>query len=97
MVLGALGLGLFGLGGLGLAYLAILWVLGARPIGDRPLLAYSSAMLGVGAQFVSLGILAELVTAFQIRSVATFSVAETVGRAALLLTFLQPLRTARWT
>ncbi len=81
-VLGALGLLLFGLGGLGLVYLAIVWVAGVRPIGDRPLLAYSSAMLGVGAQFVSLGILAELVTAFQIRSVATFSVAETVGEPA---------------
>ena len=78
-VLGALGLFFFGIGGLGLLYLAILWIIGDRPIGDRPLLAYSSALLGVGAQFISLGILAELVTAFQIRSVETFSVAETVG------------------
>ncbi len=70
---------LFGLGGLGLAYLATLWVLGERPIGDRPLLAYSSTMLGVGTQLVSLGILAELVTAFQIRMVDTFSVAETIN------------------
>jgi len=78
-VLGGLGLLLLGVGSLGLAYLAGLWILGHRPIGDRPLLAYSSAMLGVGTQLLSLGVLAELVTAFQIRSVDTFSVAETVN------------------
>lgn len=78
-LLGAAGLALFGLGGLGLLYLAGLWVAGVRPIGDRPLLAYSSTMLGVGTQLVSLGILAELITAFQIRLVDTFSVAETLN------------------
>ncbi len=78
-VLGAVGFLLFGLGGLGLAYLAALWVAGVRPIGDRPLLAYSSTMLGVGTQLVSLGIIAELLTAFQIRWVDTFSIAETVN------------------
>ena len=78
-VLGALGFFLFGLGALGLTYLAVLWVAGVRPIGDRPLLAYSSTMLGVGTQLVSLGILAELLTAFQIRWVDTFSIAETLN------------------
>ena len=78
-VLGSLGLVLFVLGGSGLVYLAYLWVIGDRPIGSRPLVAYSSAMLVVGTQLLSLGILAELVTAFQIRSVDTFSVAETVN------------------
>ena len=78
-VLGALGFLLGGMGGLGLAYLAVAWVLGDRPIGPRPLLAYSAALLGVGTQLVSLGILAELVTAFQIRLVDTFSVAETLN------------------
>ncbi len=82
-VLGGLGLLLLGLGGLGLAYLAGLWLMGYRPIGDRPLLAYSSTMLGVGTQLLSLGILAELVTAFQIRSVDTFSVAETLNEPDL--------------
>ena len=33
-----------------------------RPIGNRPLLFYSIALLLVGLQLVSLGILAELVT-----------------------------------
>ncbi len=77
-VLGALGLAFIGLGSAGLAYLAALWLLGHRPIGDRPLLSYSATMLGVGTQLFSLGILAELVTAFSIRKADTFSVLETV-------------------
>jgi len=78
-VLGAMGLGLFGLGGLGLTYLAVVWLLGRGPIGDRPLLSYSATLLGVGTQLLSLGILAELVTAYNIREADTFSVAETLG------------------
>ena len=67
------------LGGLGMLYLAILWLDPAnRPIGDRPLLFYSAALLGVGTQLVSLGILAELVTAYNIRAEDTYSVAETI-------------------
>jgi glycosyltransferase involved in cell wall biosynthesis len=78
-VLGGIGLVLFGLGGLGMLYLALLWLDPRnRPIGDRPLLLYSFAVLVVGAQFVSLGILAELVTAYNIRGEDTYSIAETI-------------------
>lgn len=77
-VLGAVGLGLLSLGGLGLIYLAVLWVLQYRPIGDRPLLIYSVALLVVGTQLLSLGILAELVTAYSIKAEDTYSVAEVV-------------------
>ena len=52
---------------------------GYRPIGDRPLLSYSATLLGVGTQLVCLGILAEMVTAYNIREADTFSVAETPG------------------
>ena len=78
-VMGAVGLALLVLGGLGLVYMAILWLVGERPIGTRPLLLYSVAMLVVGTQLVSLGILAELVTSYSIRAEDTYSVAETVG------------------
>jgi glycosyltransferase involved in cell wall biosynthesis len=78
-VLGALGLGLIALGGTGLTYLAVIWVLGSPPIGDRPLLSYSAALLGVGTQFLCLGILGEMITASTIREADTFSVAETLG------------------
>ena len=67
-VLGSVGLVLLMLvGGLGMLYLAIEWAAGDRPIGDRPLLSYSATLLGVGAQFLSLGILAELVTSYNLR------------------------------
>ena len=78
-VMGALGLALLVLGGLGLVYMAILWLAGERPIGTRPLLHYSVALLVVGTQLVSLGILAELVTSYNIRAEDTYSIAETLG------------------
>ncbi len=80
-VLGGVGLTLLTLGAAGLVYLAALWVLGYRPIGDRPLLLYSVALLVVGTQLVSLGILAELVTSYNIQARDTYSIAETVGTA----------------
>lgn len=83
-VLGGLALGLLSLGTIGLVYLAVIWVVGFwvdgyRPIGDRPLLIYSAALLGVGTQLLSLGVIAELVTSYNIRAQDTYSVAETVG------------------
>ena len=81
-ILGAIGLILFLLGGGLMTFLAVIWVLGDRPIGTRPLLAYGTTLLVVGAQFVCLGILAELVTSYGIRDQDTYSVAETLGSAA---------------
>jgi hypothetical protein len=77
-VLGALGLGLLVLGASGLLYLSFIWLLGYRPIGNRPFLVYSAILLGVGTQLVSLGILAELVTSYNIRAEDTYSIAETL-------------------
>jgi glycosyltransferase involved in cell wall biosynthesis len=77
-VLGALGLLLLVFGGCGLLYLALVWIRGDRPIGNRPLLFYSAALLGVGTQLVCLGILAELVTSYNIRAEDTYSIAETL-------------------
>jgi glycosyltransferase involved in cell wall biosynthesis len=78
-VLGGIGLSLLGLGSLGMLYLAVLWLDPSnRPIGGRPLLFYSIALLVVGTQLLSLGILAELVTAYNIRAEDTYSVAETI-------------------
>jgi glycosyltransferase involved in cell wall biosynthesis len=82
-VLGAFGLFLTGLGLAGLGYLGVLWFLmnvaGAievKAIGDRPLLAYSAAALLLGAQALSLGLLAELIVAYTGREQDTYSVAE---------------------
>jgi glycosyltransferase involved in cell wall biosynthesis len=66
-MLGGIGFVFFGLGLTGLGYLAILWmlmnvlhVLPVREVGTRPLLIYSLASLLLGAQAVSLGLIAEL-------------------------------------
>ena len=68
-VLGGIGLLLFALGSLGMVSLAVLWLdPNYRPIGNRPLLFYSIALLLVGVQLLTLGILAELVTAYNIRA-----------------------------
>jgi len=59
--LGVCGLLALAVGLAGLSYLAGLWALGFRPIGNRPVLIYSVAALLLGAQMLSVGILAELI------------------------------------
>ncbi len=81
-MLGAIGFMFFGLGMLGLGYLSLLWILtnvfGAEfgPIGPRPLLAYSVASALLGAQAISLGLLAELLVSYLGRASDSYSVAE---------------------
>ena len=82
-LLGAVGLASFGFGFLGLGYLACVWVavnlLGIgdpTPIGDRPLLLYSIAATLLGAQALSLGLLAELVVSYVTRDRDSYSVRE---------------------
>jgi len=88
-MLGAVGLLFFGLGILGLAYLGVIWVLmnvvgviQAEAIGTRPLLAYSIAATLLGAQAVTLGLLAELIVAYTGRESETYSVAARTGPIA---------------
>jgi hypothetical protein len=78
-MLGGIGLALFLLGALGMLSLAVFWLDTAnRPIGNRPLLFYSIALLLVGLQLVSVGILAELVTSYNIRTEDVFSIKERI-------------------
>ena len=58
---GGLGLGLGLLGGIVLAYLTVLKVAG-HAIGHRPLLTLGVLLVVVGMQFLSLGLLSELIT-----------------------------------
>jgi glycosyltransferase involved in cell wall biosynthesis len=79
-VIGTAGLGLMVLGALGLLWLAIEWLDPAnRPIGNRPLLVYSALALGVGTQLLCLGVLAELVTSYNLRRKDLYSIAERIG------------------
>jgi glycosyltransferase involved in cell wall biosynthesis len=87
-MLGAVGLLFFGVGSIGLVFLAVVWVLtnvfdaGYGPIGGRPLLAYSVALVLLGGQAISLGLLAELIVANTGRVSDTYSVAERLGGAS---------------
>jgi glycosyltransferase involved in cell wall biosynthesis len=87
-ILGGFGLVFFALGFLGLFFLGCVWcatnIFGAKfgPIGSRPLLPYSIAAALLGAQALSLGLIAELLVAYTGRETDTFSVAERTAAAA---------------
>jgi glycosyltransferase involved in cell wall biosynthesis len=81
-MLGAFGLLFFLLGMFGLGFLSFVWILtnvlwfDFSPIGSRPLLAYSVAATLLGAQAISLGLLAELLVAYTGRDTDTYSIVE---------------------
>ena len=80
-LLGGIGLVFFLLGGLGMGYLAVTWALQAMlpdytKLMERPLLIYSAAALIVGAQMMSIGFLAEMITAYMGRDQDSYSIAE---------------------
>lgn len=81
-LLGGAGLLSFLAGSLGLAYLAITWLIRLwepelfPPLHDRPLLIYAAAFLLLGAQMMSIGFLAELITAFQGKDADTYSISD---------------------
>ncbi len=60
---GAIGTLLFLAGGLICAYLTLLWLQGQRPIGDRPLLTLGVLLLITGLQFISTGLVGEMLRA----------------------------------
>ncbi len=76
---GGLGLLSLSIGVLANLYLTALWLAGVRPIGNRPLLAFGVLCILVGIQFVSLGLLSELVLSFQARSSEDVSIRSRLG------------------
>lgn len=91
-LLGTLGILAFGVGLLGLSYLTFTWLLvnafgwnqafpawGFKPLHERPALLYSVAMLLLGAQFISIGFLAELFTAYYGRANVQYSIKARTG------------------
>jgi dolichol-phosphate mannosyltransferase len=83
-LLGTIGLVSFALGALGMGFLGVTWVINVAhpgafpPLHERPLLIYSVAALLLGAQMMSIGFLAELITAYQGRDEDSYSIAETI-------------------
>jgi dolichol-phosphate mannosyltransferase len=85
--LGGIGLIAFLMGGLILTFLAVEWGMSRIMPGmevvylrDRPLVIYSLGLLLLGAQLMSVGFLAELLTAYHIRNEKTYSLAEEIGQ-----------------
>jgi len=78
-ILGPLGLLFLATGVFGLTWLALEWLAGVRPIGTRPFLSYSAVSLSIGAQLLSLGVLAELLTFYQHRPSDAYSIAQSLG------------------
>ncbi len=92
-VLGALGLFSFTLGAAGLCYLAGYWVAAQlypewnlTPLHDRPAVLYSLGALLLGAQLMSIGFLAEMITAYQVREADTYSIAARTPQRANRIT-----------
>lgn len=82
-LLGATGLIAFLFGTVLLVYLAVLWCVSRLPGGMEPIhlhqtavLYYALASFLIGGQFLSVGLLGEMITAFLIRKVDLFSIAE---------------------
>jgi glycosyltransferase involved in cell wall biosynthesis len=80
--LGTVGLVCFFLGALGMLWLTFTWLVNLAapgtflPLHQRPLLIYSVAGLLLGAQMLSMGIVAELMIAYQGRDEESYSIAD---------------------
>lgn len=82
-MLGTAGLLSFSLGLIGLSYLSATWLVRyfnpeseLEPLHNRPMLIYSVGAVLLGVQLLSMGFVAELMTAFYARDSDSFSVAE---------------------
>lgn len=88
-LIGSIGLFFFSLGAIGIAVLSAMWVVsrlltGLEPLHltERAIFFYFLGAALLGAQFVSIGFIAELITSTQGRSSDTYSVAERAGGEA---------------
>lgn len=81
-LLGSIGLFSFAIGLLGMVYLAITWLFRLYnpdwfgPLHQRPALIYSAVAILLGAQMMSIGFLAELITAYMGKDQESYSVKE---------------------
>jgi len=91
-MLGSIGLLSFLAGLAGMGYLTFTWIVNQLspedvypPLHSRPLLTYSVAALLLGAQMMSIGFLAELITAYQGRDEDSYSIAEQTQSSSITL------------
>ncbi len=86
-LLGTVGIASFSVGFLGLMYLSAYWVLAQlfpewklTPLHERPAVVYSVGALLLGAQLISMGLLAALVTSFYGRQTKSYSIRDQIGK-----------------
>jgi dolichol-phosphate mannosyltransferase len=85
-LLGSVGLFSFGCGALGIGVLSVLWIVSRMTemadvhLHERAVFYYSIVAVLLGAQFMAIGFLAELITAHAIRDREPFSIRERVGK-----------------
>lgn len=81
-LLGSIGIFSFVIGILGMIWLAVTWVWrlydqdAFEPLHNRPALIYSAAAMLLGAQMMSIGFLAELITAYMSKDQESYSIKE---------------------
>jgi len=90
-LLGTVGLAAFLLGGLGMFVLAVRWLLSRTMEGwqivhlhQTASLYYSLGLFIIGAQFMSIGLLGEMIAAYLVRDTETYSIAEHTSPAPLV-------------
>lgn len=71
---GLVGLGSLTVGMIISAYMTVLWLLGQRPIGDRPLLTLGVLLITIGVQFFTLGLMSELIINLQSSHRTSYSI-----------------------
>lgn len=76
---GGIGASLALIGGAMVAFMAEQWLVGVRPIGNRPFFLGGIMLLLLGAQLLSLGLVGELVTHVSMRSDDQYIVEEALG------------------
>jgi len=76
---GTLGLGGIMMGSAIGVYLTVLWLLGERPIGNRPLLILGAILIVVGIQVLTFGLLADMINATWHRGEDLYVVRTTYG------------------
>ncbi|NIA67216.1 glycosyltransferase family 2 protein [Pelagibius litoralis] len=86
-----IGLPITGAGFAALAYLTVLWLVGAGPIGSRPLLFFGIMAVLFGTQMIATGLIAEVVRASRPQEDEKYLVESEYGSSGELMS--QPLQT----
>ncbi|MBQ9812779.1 MAG: glycosyltransferase family 2 protein [Thermoguttaceae bacterium] len=87
-LLGTFGLSSFFIGAITLCWMALRWVLARLPflglaeyhLGGRPAVVYSAALMLLGAQLLSIGVVAELLVSYENRKGREYSVKTEIGK-----------------